>query len=443
MPEFDPDAALAEAAQKEAEDARNADALRQTKLSESLRALHESELGRLLYARRGRTLFYPACCVDWQPLIRLNHLCDTFLYCDLGMSLETFTSSLPGNFNLHPNLRLVDLSPIDSDLFDNAETGLKELFPGTVFAPRYAPRIMGGQKAILEVRMGDCVRTITLIYLNQEGIAAYYGLYASRGASPRVICRTDNGFMHNARWEEPLGRLVEQSREKPQFLLDGIGYERRNNWPWRHVWQVYKNLIPYRLDGCCYSRKEQRVVPKSVKLSPETKTGGRSVMLRREPLLPKNIGDADAILVTEFMAADALWPQEKTVIILHRKPGASCYYARESVLFFQTKDVTSKPRAFNQLADICRANGIGLKYQHPHVNELLTEPNEVHSMRNILDKLTCFCRAHGIKRLASVPIGLEHEGCELADWQAETGSELHITFYCETPGDYYSLSNHG
>ena len=427
MPEFDLDAALEQPTSEPVMPPVN------------LAPLHTSELGRLLLERQKRTLFYPASWLDWQPLIRLSHLCDTFLYCDLGISLECFTTSLPGNLSPHPNLRLVDLKPIDSALFANAETGLAQKFPNEEFKRRYAPQIMGGQKAILEVRIGDCVRTITLIYLNQEGIAAYYGLYSSRDASPRVICRTDNGFMDKAGWEEPLGRLVNQSRKQPQFILDGMGHNRESDWPWTHEWQKYPDLIRDRLNGCCYSQRSEVLSPEPVELSPVNTTNGRSVTLRRGPLRPENIGNVDTVLITDIMAQNTVWPEDMAVIVLHRSRDAGVQYVHESVLFYETKKIAPTAKTFNQLADICRASGIQLKYLRQNVNVLFTGLDDVLSMRNILNKLTCFCRARGIKRIASVPFGFEHEGCELADWRAESGSELQITFYCETPGEFYSL----
>lgn len=396
MPDFDLDAAL-NAPSEETEPVEPSAPV-------DLTALHQSELGTLLLNNRGRTLFYPASYDDWQPMIRLSHLCDTFLYCDLGMTQGTFLSGLPGNHFPHDNLRLLDLQSIadvDLSLFENAETAVERMFPNAHFAHRYQPRM--GQIASLEVRMGDSVRPITLIFLNQEGIAAYHGIYSSRNVSPRVICRTDNGFMELARWEEPLGLLVQRSREQPEFLLDGTDRHRRNNWPWPNVWQLYPRLIPGRLEGCCYSKENRPAMLERRELQAPGRTGERSISLRQEELHSGNIDSAEAVLITHKMSRNVVWPPDKAVIVIQRR-----HYVRSN---------------------------------HLHESVLFSEADEGPTMRSTLDALTCFCRVRGIKRVASVPFGFEHEGRELADWLGETGSELHITFYCATPGDYHSLSN--
>jgi len=39
---------------------------------------------------RPGVFFYPACGFDWNPLHRFTHLCNVFVYCDIGMRLADF-----------------------------------------------------------------------------------------------------------------------------------------------------------------------------------------------------------------------------------------------------------------------------------------------------------------------------------------------------------------
>lgn len=149
-----------------------------------------------------RVLFYPASGHDWNPLYRLTHLVDTFVYCDwrysAEMAAETFEEDIQNIHTATPageSLRCESIESLDREM---TRFGI-QVDPGfltQVERRRYQERIDGweidttgwGRLVHLTRRIGTKERKIKLYYFGTEGVATYLRLFAEQCVVPRVVC---------------------------------------------------------------------------------------------------------------------------------------------------------------------------------------------------------------------------------------------------------------
>jgi SAM-dependent methyltransferase len=349
----------------------------------------------------GRTFFYPGAGADFEPLWRLTHLYDWFLYCDLSMNEADFCRMFPesGELQVQANhngtrdlIRVVKRQRLDNDrlpqwddlLIQDLSSSLRipsgEIRERIPSDPGVQDKDDWGYRVQLSRRIGAHSREITLYYLRTEGVATYWKFFANHDAPPGGLCVhpvcCDWELEHQ---DSLLNRLVLSYSNKP--WLKYAARNRESNCG--KIWQEFRewNDIVARTTGPCPRPRKLLAGGESERLE-----GARTIILRNEPLTWKTVHDCDAVLISKPMKDGVSWP--------------------------------------------C---GIHLVASEFHQNH--------RPMSEKLEHLEEYCSERRIKRLASVPFGFEDEGIVLRDWVSSSGWPEEIHFYCPTPGDYYSLAH--
>jgi len=194
--------------------------------------------------------YYPACEFDWEPIYRFSGACDTFIYCDYGVTLEAVVDKLrKGYFSI-----------------DHAE-----LIPQDFVQAMTRDSVMPAGRRML-VEPWGCLFTLTcgstkspkslhLLYLAVEGVTFYENLFARhahqllvREWAPEYLCIRSVGFGDWARfydWQEPLGRAVDRNKKNPKYVEhDRCQNQNDYNWPWSQQWLAFntgrKTVVCYR-----------------------------------------------------------------------------------------------------------------------------------------------------------------------------------------------------
>ena len=192
-----------------------------------------------IHERKRRVFFYPGAGHDWEPLHRLTHLCDAFVFCDFGVAAETVT----GDFGL-PGLTTDFIVPLDTDLLaylsDPAwlPANIRHTLEGFVRPRASQP---WGKYARLTRSVGNDRRSIDFLYLGMEGVVAFFHLFIPVGTAPKAICLNFGCDPNGAAfydWGGPLGQLVARCETRPTFLIGGGGGP-DGTWPYPRLWQLF------------------------------------------------------------------------------------------------------------------------------------------------------------------------------------------------------------
>ena len=356
------------------------------------------------------TFFYPGAGLDFQPLCRLTHLFDRFIFCDLSVSEDAFCRVMKniGNWSSSRRcnrptggLELVKLRRLSPamipqvrecrDLLRRIEMSPDEHFRYWRCHDAWQTGPKWGMAATLLRRIGNSQRRITLFYLGTEATVTYLKLFSLRNAAPAAVClRTHFQDLGVNDWQSLLGRAIRISVRKPDMIIGGGGRpDHPSTWPWRVHWQHFGR-------GWGIAAKVASLLPP---LEAQVLGGTRRVNLVPELLSPTNVGQAKAVLVGRGLSSH-VWPQGLHVINL------------------------------GQILDTERGD-------FPCDDEVAIQP-----MDAALQRLAEICRTHGIEHVAAVPFGFEDEGEVLNQWRATDGWPKEITFYCPTHGDFHSLGGH-
>lgn len=249
MPDFDLDSAfeetnLNEAAQNEAP--RNADAQRQTHLSNLLGAIREKASSTLFSAGRGG---------DFVPLVWLSDTCDTFVYCDcMFPSADEMVGRLRDALERNPQLgerfRFDEVVSIDaSEELSCWESRAGHLL--SVLEPEHGSSYMlcfhkSDERCVIKItlrRTGDENGIVTLYFLKVEGIAAYLHLYTGNHIAPRaVLVRQTNAarFGNLLHWNGVFGMVLKRISPNPEIVVAPREFrEVMGDTPWRHIWREF------------------------------------------------------------------------------------------------------------------------------------------------------------------------------------------------------------
>jgi len=316
----------------------------------------------------GRVFYYPACEVDWSPLFRFTHDCDTFIFADWRMDPERFRhclwEQLPNTW-VGRGLAVRDHEPIsaaDWRFLAEARSFTRDQPPNPVVAPcRDSPQTWG-EKVHLVRTVAGRPRHLTFLYLRAEGLSLYHALFASRGRAPRYLCLKrcggglGGGWTNFNIWREPFGRLVEKSGARPEFLVN----EGTHDWPdYRRVW----HQAPYwRLPHTSY--------PDSVKVyrradlpapartgEPVTYTGRRTVQVLDRPLLPEHCQPGELMVLTDGMRVSRRPADNPFVLVRTQAPAMRTLAASVVPLVLPPRRPMEAILA--DLTRIAAANGIG------------------------------------------------------------------------------------
>ena len=152
-----------------------------------------------------KVFFYPGAGRDWESLRHLTHLCNTFIFCDWGVTPDSVT----GDFDI-PGLALDFIEPLGQDKVDELSSRLHLPADIRVMLGRFdgqEGRVKPwGKYAALRRKVGDVDRRIYFLYLGIEGVTAFSNLFIPGGAAPQMI-----GVVFAvdfSDWNGPFGRVV-------------------------------------------------------------------------------------------------------------------------------------------------------------------------------------------------------------------------------------------
>jgi hypothetical protein len=348
-----------------------------------------------------RVFYYPGSGQEWEPLRRLTHLCDTFIFCDWNVAAESVT----GDFGL-AGVETDSIIPLCKE--DVAYLANRNPLPRSVQQGGGAsvggpaePWEPWGKYAQLRRTVGGVTRKLHFFYLAMDGITAYFNLFAPHKMAPRVLCMKFGGGPNAAlfwNWADGLlGRIIRGVGAFPEQMV-GVGGP-RSNWPYPSLWQQFPGWPE---SPNAYVR--ENFEPGQIQPAP-LEGAPRRVIVRHGLLTPENVSDCDAIVLTlaEYTQHLASWPAHLRIFLL----------------------VPSDQEG-----------------QLPHPDDRVRFLGQKAPLQNVLNNLAAACGQENIRRVArvaSVGIGYEDEGPELDKWRRQAGMPLELTIYCEHEGDVASF----
>ena len=165
-----------------------------------------------------KTLFYPECGADLEPLRRLRHLFDTFILCDRAAREEDWTLK-------RVKLRLADQAPDFQCEAREAERYLGQEEIELIMGNAHQRRPPWGKLFSLTARNAGRHRMILLVYLAIEPVVAYHNLFTIRNFNALGVCFKRyrgcgaKGWTAFDGWNKPLGRLIHRIDPLPTYLI--------------------------------------------------------------------------------------------------------------------------------------------------------------------------------------------------------------------------------
>ena len=202
--------------------------------------------------------FCPGGGGDWKPLLKLCHLCDTFLFADLRIENREATASLRDSFERfvtehgEPHeLRFSDARSLWLGTeFCDMEAAMVEFleahYPASATTYRravlpLARQDRNGVEAILRHGVGEDARNIRVLVCQAEALACYHGVFAARQVAPQVVLLPRQTGRRTIRSRHlllsgPLGAVMREE-PRPQVLVaaqeDSAALA---GTPWPHRW---------------------------------------------------------------------------------------------------------------------------------------------------------------------------------------------------------------
>ena len=212
---------------------------------------------RLAEQKASTTCFCPGGGGDWEPLVKLCHLTDTFVFADLcadghesATSLRVFFERIAGQ--LRGELRFVEARELSlgTELCDWEQfmgRFLDEHCPASAAAYRAAVQPLAeqerwGVEALLRHGVNEEGRDIRVLFLQGEALACYQGLYAIRKLAPHAMVLPPQGGRRTVRSQQltlagPLGAVL-RAEPRPTLVLAGQEDMRTlAGTPWPHLWR--------------------------------------------------------------------------------------------------------------------------------------------------------------------------------------------------------------
>lgn len=202
------------------------------------------------------TCFCPGGGGDWEPMVKLCHLTDTFVFADLcadgkesAASVRAFFAGIAGQ--LGGELRFVEPRELSlgTELCEWEEFTaqfLDEHCPTAAAGYREAIQPLAQQErwgvdALLRHGVAEEARDIRVLFLQGEALACYQGLYASRKVAPHAVVLPPQGGRRTVRSAQltlagPLGAVL-RAEPRPALVLAGledVGVLVGSPWP--HLW---------------------------------------------------------------------------------------------------------------------------------------------------------------------------------------------------------------
>lgn len=203
------------------------------------------------------TCFCPGGGGDWEPMVKLYHLCDTFLFADLCADGEESAASVRGFFEgiggtLGGELRFVEARELSlgTELCDSERymgRFLDEHCPASAAAYREAVQPLAGLErwgveVLLRHGVNEEGRDIRVLFLQGEALACHRGLYATRGIAPHAVVLPPQSGRRTVRSQQlslagPLGAVL-RAEPRPTLVLAGLeDMGALAGTPWPHLWR--------------------------------------------------------------------------------------------------------------------------------------------------------------------------------------------------------------
>lgn len=343
-----------------------------------------------------QVFYYPGAGTDYEPLRRLTHVCDTFIFCDPGV----VSDHVCGDFKFS-GLATEFVVPLTRE-------DLEYLTEKTALPSRLAARLQKigeradgpwGKYARLSRTVGEATKTIHFFYLGMEGNTVYYNLFAPAKTAPRVLCMKfgmdPNGWLFGNWSEGVLGQIIRGIGALPEQTI-GIGGP-GSEWPHNFLWQRFSGW-----PGSPAAFTTQMSEP--IQATPQK--GCRQVIVKEGCLTPGTVNGSEAIVlpIEGYLKERELWPEKAKLLLLVPPDQKGRLAHRDERVEF----IGSKRRP----------------------------------LAEVLASVTRACECLGIKSVSSIGIGYEDEGPALDAWRRGSGRPLKLTIHCKHKGDLASLAPH-
>jgi len=313
----------------------------ETQSTALLSALSQEELSR--------SLFYPACGFDLQPLVRFSHLTDTFVYADWFFSRERVISDIRRELGrITPLLRpgSLELVGLESDVRLGARERrmLTSMSPDLPLTSQEASchrmrmrEVASGRDPwamLLKFRrtVAGRERFFKLLYIGGEALTAYSLLYRFGAIAPRFLVTIQSGLAFGggyAHVEDPhpggiMDRFLSRWPAKPLVWLRGRWAGNRGStalepgWPYQHLVQGYSGwLAGMFAEVAAFSEAPLARFVKSAAVIRAEGTG-RTVRVAQQVLSGSELDDYDLVVAPPRLATRL---EQGRVLA---SPGGSC-----------------------------------------------------------------------------------------------------------------------
>lgn len=367
-------------------------------------------------AGRVPAFFYPNAGFDWEPIFRLSHLADVFVFAD-GRATESrfdqaFDVIRKKKTKVGEGLQTGQVGdPLYSEILE------RELLPVAVQehlpwvredAQPVAPWVAA--KALVRY-VGHLRRRVWLVFIGGSPLAAYRALFAERRIAPRCLClrqllefdtppeamaaygQRNTAWMNAAHWGSPFSEIVQEAGALPEFL---VGERDLFRWPHRVLrqplerWPEVPNAQPGHVRGIW-------VLPGArwPELRPKPVDASRRMTVTRRPIDPELARRFDAVVISPFLCQRYTWP-EQTRIVLTEEPDPDLHLPPNPAVL--VCDIRGKPLA----------EGLRLLEQ--------------------------VAAEHSLRRFAVESFGFEDEAEFLVEWRQSPGAIREVSFHVDSDG---------
>lgn len=375
-------------------------------------------------AGRVSAFFYPNAAFDWEPMFRLSHLANVFIYADNRVTENRFDQA----FNaIRKHRTKVGQGLTTAQVGDPAysETLERELLP--VAIQEHLPWVRQDAEPVapwvaaklVERCIGSLKRRRWLLYVGGSPLAAYSALFAEHGVAPHCLClrqllevdtppeamaaydQRNTAWMNAAHWGSPFSEIVQEAGALPEFVVGD-----RDLFRWPHValrqpleeWHQVRHPRGGHIRGIW-----ERPGASWPELRPAPDDGVRRVTITRRPIDPHLARRFDAVVVSPESFQRYHWPDHVRVI-LNETPNADLHLAVDPPIL------------------VCEVLGRPL----PDGLELLEQ----------------IAREHNLRRFAAESFGFEDEGQYLAEWRQSAGVVTELSFHVAWDGLYLDFGPH-
>ena len=229
-----------------------------------------------MHRKAATTCFLPGGGRDWEPLARLAHLCDTFVYADSIADGEKSAESLL-EFVMHNaqwrwmGTNKVSLDPSVGRMEAAMCDFLQEHRPSDAAAYRRANQRLAARSCwTVEVsfRSGflEEPRNIHVLLIEAEALAVYRGVYSAAQLAPQVVVLPRQVGRRTSRSPRlsisgPLGSVLREEPCPPLLIAAPEQAGEMSGTRWRHLWTELEwnrsAFTPWPLPACWWYKPPQ------------------------------------------------------------------------------------------------------------------------------------------------------------------------------------------